>query len=294
MQPLAGLRLAVVGGDSRETVYVPKLRKLGAEIFVYGNDKLRDIPDIKYCENLEEIKTADNVILPLTGISSKGEIYAPCFAYKIFFSAIVMNLKPKTSIFLGSASAQIKELVTKQNIQFIEIAENDELAILNAVPTAEGALRLAIELTPHTIHNCRTVVLGYGRVGKVVARLFKSVNSHVTVVARSYEQLALAEAFGFETTELYNKNSVFKFANIIINTVPALVIDKNDLINVPPSCVIIDLASQPGGVDYETAKQLNIIAVLAPGLPGKVAPQTAGEIISRVLPKMLIQNLHLQ
>ena len=289
MQLLAGLKIAVIGGDLREKVYIPKMCQLGAEIFVYGNEKLRDFAEITYCETLEEIKTVDAVVLPLTGISVKGEIHAPCFPYKVFFSTIANNIKPQTPVFLGNATLLVKELAQKLKLTIIEIADDDELAILNAVPTAEGALRLAIELTPYTIHGSRVVIFGYGRVGKVTARLFKSVNAKVTVVARSIKQLALAEAFGFDTLNYYDKNNAIKYADIIINTIPALVIDKNDLANLSSSCVIIDLASQPGGIDYETSRQLDVIAVLASGLPGKVAPLTAGEIISRVLPKLIVQ-----
>lgn len=289
MQLLTGLKIAVIGGDLREKVYIPKLCQLGAEIFVYGNEKLRDFAEITYCETLEEINMVDAVVLPLTGISLKGEIHAPCFPYKIFFSTIANNLKFLTPIFLGKATPLVKELAQKLNLPIIEIADDDELAILNAVPTAEGALRLAIELTPYTIHGSRIVILGYGRVGKVAARLFKSVNAKVTIVARNIKQLALAEAFGFETVNFDNKNNAIKYADIIINTIPSKVIDKNDLTNLSTSCVIIDLASQPGGIDYETARQYDVIAVLASGLPGKVAPLTAGEIISRVLPKLIVQ-----
>lgn len=289
MQLLAGLKIAVIGGDLREKVYIPKMCQLGAEIFVYGNEKLRDFAEITYCETLEEIKTVDAVVLPLTGISVKGEIHAPCFPYKIFFSTIANNMKPKTPIFLGTATQLVKELAQKLNLTIIEIADDDELAILNAVPTAEGALRLAIELTPYTIHGSKVVIFGYGRVGKITARLFKSVNAKVTVIARNIKQLALAEAFGFDTLNYYDKTNAIKYADIIINTIPALVIDKNDLANLSSSCVIIDLASQPGGIDYETSRQYDVVAVLASGLPGKVAPLTAGEIISRVLPKLIVQ-----
>jgi len=289
MQLLAGLKIAVIGGDLREKVYISKLCQLGAELFVYGNEKLRDVKEVQYCETLEEIKTVDVVVLPLTGISVKGEIHAPCFPYKIFFSTIANNIKPQTPVYLGKATPLVKELAQKLNIPIIEIADDDELAILNAVPTAEGALRLAIELTPYTIHGSRVVILGYGRVGKVTARLFKSVNAKVTIVARNSKQLALAEAFGFDTLNYSDKNNAIKYADIIINTIPALVIDKNALADLSSSCVIIDLASQPGGVDYETSKQFDVIAILASGLPGKVAPLTAGEIISRVLPKLIVR-----
>jgi dipicolinate synthase subunit A len=77
-------------------------------------------------------------------------------------------------------------------------------------------------------------------------------------------------------------------ADIIFNTIPAMILTADMLIKIPKTCVIIDIASNPGGTDFRFAERRGIKAILAPSLPGIVAPKTAGQIIARTLGRLLI------
>ena len=134
------------------------------------------------------------------------------------------------------------------------------------------------------------MVLGFGRVGKILCNKLKKIGAEVYCEARKEEDLAWIKAYGYKPIKLEEiKENICKM-DIIFNTVPAMMLDKNKLILMNKETLIIDLASFPGGVDFESAKKLNIKAILALGLPGKVAPDTASEYIKKYIYRILQCN----
>ncbi|MGE5403658.1 MAG: dipicolinic acid synthetase subunit A, partial [Candidatus Saccharibacteria bacterium] len=79
--------------------------------------------------------------------------------------------------------------------------------------------------------------------------------------------------------------------DVIFNTAPTMVLNDQVLSRMSPDTLIIDLASQPGGTDFENANRYGIKAILAPGLPGKVAPKMAGRILAEVIPRLILEEL---
>lgn len=149
----------------------------------------------------------------------------------------------------------------------------------NAVPTAEGAIKIAIEETPFSLHGSKCLVLGYGRVGKILARMLQGIGANVWVEARKYADLAMIEGHGYEPLSLNEvKNYIDEF-DVIFNTVPSLILDEAMLRGVRSDTLIIDLASKPGGVDFNAAKLMGIRVIWALSLPGKISPVTSGMII---------------
>lgn len=151
--------------------------------------------------------------------------------------------------------------------------------IANAVPTAEGAIQIAMEELATTIFGLKVLVVGYGRISKVLSRLLRSMGARVTVSARKFSDLAWIEADGFTPAHTNDLGEAMEGSQLIINTVPAAVLNEELLTKVQKGCLLIDLASKPGGIDFSTASRLGLKAIWALSLPGKVAPITAGKII---------------
>ena len=66
-----------------------------------------------------------------------------------------------------------------------------------------------------------------------------------------------------------------------------MIINGSMLRQLREDCLIIDLASKPGGVDFESAKRLGRNVIWALSLPGKTAPLTAGNIIRDTINNIL-------
>lgn len=290
---LGGVRIAVLGGDDRERVLIPRLLELGANLKVIGFPPLPELTGATLVTSLEEaVADVDVVIMPMPGTDMQGNIRAIYADEKLVLTEGVIKKIPKGApVIMGVAKPFVREWANKYGLKLLEIAEIDEVAILNAIPTAEGAIQLAMEQTDFTIHNSSAFVIGYGRVGFTMARVLAALGAKVTIVVRKKADMARGYELSFNVCNYQQFAAEICKADLIFNTVPALILNKELLGNVAQKALIIDLASQPGGTDFQAAEDLGIKAILAPGLPGKVAPKTAGEILAKVIPGLILENL---
>lgn len=288
MKYIQQIAIAVIGGDSRQIMVAEALAKLGAKVNIYGHQPDRFSGEIQgHAELAGACHDVNAVILPISGINDQGLVRGDAPGQMIAIGPLMTALPEATIIMTGSFSARWREVAVRRGYLVYEYAEADEIAILNSIPTAEGAVQLAMEHMPITIHHSRVAVMGFGRVGQTVARLFNALGAKVTVAARRREVLARAWEMGL-ATHCLEAGSVFPSDwDLVINTIPALVIGREFLARLPSESVVLDLASPPGGTDFEAAAELNIKAILAPGLPGKVAPKTAGALLATAIPEIL-------
>lgn len=149
-----------------------------------------------------------------------------------------------------------------------------ETAIKNAVATAEGAICEAIKAGSINLQDSRCLIIGYGRCGSVLADKLSSLKAHVNVLTLKSEDIAKAAASGYEET-----SNDFGRYDFIFNTAPALVITPERINTIKRSCIIIDIASNPGGTDFEYCKSRGITAMHCLGLPAIYSPETSAKII---------------
>lgn len=288
---LTGIRVAVIGGDDREIYMIAELQKLGAYIVGVGFEKA-DLQGVTLLSPQEAVKMADVLLFPMYGTDESGGVKAKYSVSPIVLSEELLQAVPlHVPLFIGWARPALKQAAEKLGIQVVETADLDQLAILNSIPSAEGAIQMAMEASPTTIHSSKSFVLGLGRCGWTLARTLKGMGAHVTGVARKPADIARAIEMGLEAQYFADLEKNIGKAELIFNTVPNLILDKNMLEQVDPEAVVIDIASHPGGTDFEYAKALGIKAMLAPGLPGKVAPKTAGKILAQVYPQLILRHL---
>ncbi|KUK10516.1 MAG: D-isomer specific 2-hydroxyacid dehydrogenase NAD-binding protein [Clostridia bacterium 41_269] len=287
---LTGITLAVLGGDERELIFIPELVKLGAKVNVVGFDKKVLLKEAIHYNSVEEaVEEVDAAVMPMPGTDEEGRIRAIYSTESLTFTKEAAEKLAGKHLFIGVAKSYIKKLCAFYNISLIEVAKLDEFAILNSIPTAEGAIQIAMQETPHTIHNSCCFILGYGRVGTTLTRMLHSIGAKTFVVSKDDAELARAFEQGSSVVKLEDLPQKINQAHIIFNTIPARVLDSAVLEAVNRDSLIIDLVSTPAGTNFELAEKLGIKAILAPGLPGKVAPKTAGEILAQILPKLIYQ-----
>jgi dipicolinate synthase subunit A len=164
-----------------------------------------------------------------------------------------------------------------QEIDAADYYTREEFLVKNAVPTAEGAIEIAMREYVGTVSQSRCLVAGFGHVGKTLARMLLGLGAKVTVAARKPSDLAWIESMGCNAIRIEQiPEGSF---DLVFNTIPAMIFSRHVLSGLRGCSLLVDLASAPGGVDFEAAKKIGIHAILAPSLPGLVAPKTSGEII---------------
>ena len=168
-------------------------------------------------------------------------------------------------------------------IKNIDLLQIEELTILNAIPTVEGVIRIAIEEREETIHESNVLICGFGRIGKILCDRFKALGANVYCAARKETDLAWIREkryFPIRYNELCEYAPKF---NIVINTVPSLIIKDRELDCLNNDVLIIDVASAPGGIDKEYAEKEKIKVITALGIPGKEMPKTAAKYIKKIV-----------
>ncbi|MBQ8966393.1 NAD(P)-dependent oxidoreductase [Ruminococcus sp.] len=196
------------------------------------------------------------------------------------FGQLTEKLKPSGTVLGGRLTAEQREFFEGRGFGCADYFGSESLMIKNCIPTAEGALMIALRETADTVFGSRVLITGWGRTAKCCARLFKAAGATVTVAARKQSAMAEVWAEGMAGVSIAKLSSAAEMSDIIINTVPALVLTEEVLAYVKPDSLIIDLASGEGGTDFTAAKVKGIKAILAPGLPAKTAPRTAGLLLA--------------
>ena len=179
----------------------------------------------------------------------------------------------------GSISPEVYNLANDEYIEIIDIMKREELAVLNTISTAEGTIEIIIANTNKIIHGSKILILGFGRIGKVLARKLAGLSAKVTCAARKDEDLAWIRAYGHMETNINTIGENLSEFDVIINTVPHLILTEEKIQYVRDDCLLVDLASNPGGIDKKATKDKKLKLLWALALPGKVAPVTTAEFI---------------
>ncbi|KQU60324.1 dipicolinate synthase subunit A [Bacillus sp. Leaf406] len=287
---LTGMHIAVLGGDARQLEIIRKLTELDAKISLVGFEQLDHAFTGATKEKMSEIDFSmmDAIILPVPGTNLQGEIETIFSNEKVVLTEEILSRTPDhCTIYSGITNDYLSGIVDASKRDLIQLFERDDVAIYNSIPTVEGTIMMAIQHTDFTIHGSNIVILGLGRVGMSVARTFHHLGGRVKVGARKTEHLARATEMGLDSFQLGQLEKHVGQCDICINTIPAPIITPGVIAKMPSHILVIDLASKPGGTDFRFAEKRGIKALLAPGLPGIVAPKTAGQILANVLCKLM-------
>jgi dipicolinate synthase subunit A len=280
----------VIGGDKRQVAMAESIAGDGYTIYTAGMEQASFSPSVQKASLEETVQNSDFLILPLPATVDKKTLNAPFSEEEILLDEKFVRMLEHKKVFCGMLSRLQSTSDLWSRIDASDYFEREEFTVKNAVPTSEGAIEIAMREYPGTINGAKCLVAGFGRIGKVLSRMLQGLGAKVTVSARKPQDLAWIELEGYQAVST-NKLGETQGYDIIFNTIPALVFDACTLAHIAGKSLIIDLASTPGGVDWEAAQRQGIRAVQALSLPGKVAPKTAGEIIKTTIYHMIEEGV---
>lgn len=277
----------VIGGDLRISTLAKLLAEDRNNVFVYGMENANFIEEntkIIKCKSVEEAVKSSNIIIGSIPFSkSKNEMYAIFSEEHIQINELIKGDNSKKIFIAGSISEDSKEILEKSYMEVVDIMEYEQLAILNTIATAEGAIEVAIKNTDTILHGKNVLILGFGRVAKIVAKKFQGLSANITCAARKPSDFAWITALGYDLIDINTIETEFGDFDIVINTVPKIIVDKDRMKFMKKNVLLIDLASEPGGFDKNDAKTLDLKLICALALPGKIAPVTSAEFIKQTI-----------
>ncbi|MFD1952920.1 dipicolinate synthase subunit DpsA [Paenibacillus thailandensis] len=291
---LTGVQVLLLGGDARQLEVIRKLSELDANVTVCGFDGLHSPLDGAVHAEFDEqlFEDVDALLLPAVGTDEVGVVPAIFSDRKLKLTDAHLARLPKhCTVYTGIAKPYLRDLCSTQGLKLVELFDRDDVAIYNSIPTAEGAVMMAIQNTDITLHGSSSMVLGFGRTGITLARTLRGLGAYVLMGVHRSEHFARAKEMGFEPFYTDRLQQAVGNIDLLFNTIPTMIVTAQVIANLPPRAVIIDLASKPGGTDFRFAEKRGIKALLASSLPGIVAPKTAGRIIADCLVQLISEDM---
>ncbi len=283
---------AFIGGDQRQRGAIYLLAQEGYLVKVFGfsdilheNVQIYDVPTRDFYE-------CHVLMLPIPYKNSKGQLNIVTSVESLSIDSILGSLSSEVVVILGKADALWQEAAKNYGISYYDIVEEESFSVLNAIPSAEGAIQRAMERTDITLHGANILILGYGRIGKVLGRMLKSLGANVCVEARKNEDMAWIYEESLMSIHLKDLDTVLGSQDIVFNTIPHPILTRERLSKIRSGCIVIDLASHPGGTDFKAAEDFGIRANLDLSLPGIVAPKTAAKIVCQVTKEIMQRHFH--
>ena len=277
------MTFGVIGGDRRQAELASLLAAEGERVMTYGLGRWRPQSEVL----LEKAAGADVVILPLP--LCRGEGILNCEGEDLRVRDLFGCMRPEQLVLAGQVKSDQWQEAAERGVFLRDYFRREELTVANAVATAEAALQIAMERLDCTLLGMPCLVLGFGRIGKLLSHRLRGMGAEVTATARCPGDLAWIRAYGFrdlETDRLEGKLGRF---GLVFNTVPALVLTGVLLAELPEGCLCIDLASAPG-VDSMAAAEHGVSLVWARALPGRYVPVTAARAIFDAVRYMILEE----
>jgi len=277
---------AIVGGDKRTAGMAQVFAQKGYDVVCYGTMEYPGSEKIHPATSLQEAVSKAPVIVCGIPFEKNGGLYFEEKVPTVPLTELQRMLRKKHKIFGGVIPNDFKRVCEKRNIGCIDYMQEESLTIYNAIATAEGAILEALLHKNTQLHQSKVLVLGYGRCGKVLADKLKGLSAEVTVCSEQAVELATGAAFGFQTLLLKEMPQYIERFEYIFNTIPVKVLDKNCLQKMKEDALVIDIASNKVGADYEAASKWKRRVIYCPGLPGKYASLSCAErLVDFVLEK---------
>ena len=280
-------QIMILGGDARfhylsQAIKSDLYQCSGAKVIEVGNPLAKD--SMSQAKLLAELERSDIIILPIPysidGVHLKwGAADTPPL-----LTILQECFREGQTIFGGVLKPDLIRQMHEKGVTVYDFMKMKGVAELNAVATAEGAIAEAIFAMPGNLENSKCLVLGYGICGKEIAEKLKPLSEEVTIMARREEVREEAKKNGLKVLPMFSElNMLTDDYQLIINTIPSVVLNRKALNMISKDAVIIDIASNPGGTDFEAAGEMGIAAKLCLGIPGKYAPKRSGEILAEIV-----------
>ncbi len=277
---------AVIGGDMRTVRLAELLAARGNSVICFGLEG-GESRALRHAGTLAEaLEGAKNVVLPLP-VGAGETLNAPLSASEISVRELTERIPRDARVLAGKPEGLFAQLAGRRGLAVTDYFAREELTVKNAAATAEGAVEILMRELPVTLLGAKILVIGFGRIGKLLSLRLRALGAEVTASARKCGDMAWIEALGLRPTDTGRLSGALAGYDAVVNTVPARILDETLLSQLDEGCLCLDLASKPGGIDFTAAQRLGVRAVWALALPGRVAPESSGEAILEAIENIL-------
>ncbi len=280
--------IAILGGDLRQCYTAEYLHSCGFHVTCFHTPDFPYHSGILLEQELSQALTQAEVILLPTPFSKDGvhlfqadQQHPPCLSDELWSS-----LKPGQILAVYSLSQEKIHELEQKCCKVFQFSLSPVFARENAWLTAEGLLSEVIRYTPFSLSSARTLLLGYGCCGSAIGALFHPLCRSIYLLEQEQEKQGLAEKKGICPIQKEDFSTVLPRCSLVINTIPAAVLEPEWIRELPGSCHIFDIASSPFGFPGTVTEDYLLPYFRLPGLPGRFSPVSAGQAIGKIIERI--------
>lgn len=289
------MKILFLGGDQRQPTMIRELLRGDREVHVVGFKNIELPPDVVKKDISDVvISEYDVIVFPVSGVNNDYTVCSKFDGPILLGPKFLSDRKPNAKVFSGIMTPKLQEMANESQCTIVPLMEDLAVRKQNSVPTVEGIIADVINNTDITISQSTIFVLGYGNVGKLLVDYLIMMGADVRVGVEEDSDFDYLNERGIKaiyTANYFRMSSMMNDSNIIINTVPTLLIDDEYMSYMRKTVYILDISSKPHGVDFDAAALRKIKCKLYQGIPSVVAPKTAGKILSRKIDS-IIREVH--
>ena len=268
----------IIGGDRRLSQMETLLASSGFSARRFHGGSPRELAD--------SIKDCRCLLGPVPFSIDQRRLFSDTEETAISLDLFLSCIRPGQILFGGCLPPKAFRACSEVGAAAVDLMDSEEVRLENAAVTAEGAVAEAIFLSPHRLFHSPCLVLGFGRCGQALAWRLKALGCRVCILEREPRLIDRAEALGFPCFRELNLQALSE-PLFLFNTIPAPILTGEQIRMLKQDAVILDLASAPGGTDFEACRQAGIAGKLCPGLPGRTSPASSGRILFEELIRRL-------
>lgn len=255
------------------------------DVFFYGDDQRFSV-----CKNkLKHMKINSKIInnkIELEGVNCPRIIVFPFQGINELssFDEYILNEYKNSLFIIYNSTSIMKEYIDKNNLKTLNLKDLDDFSKLNNVASSEPTLKYIIENLPYNFKSLNVAILGYGKYGKELAKLYEKLDMKVDIYVRRKIIKDEIGNNGYLLEEL--ENNITKY-NLIVNTIPFNVINDNLLHKISLDTLLLDVSSYPYGWNHETAKYLGLNTIFVKAIPSVYRYKEIGNSLAETIRKCL-------
>ncbi|MCI9083539.1 MAG: hypothetical protein HFI70_14915 [Lachnospiraceae bacterium] len=280
--------ITIIGGDLRQCYAAEYFRMLGWQTTCWHTPEFPFHSDIYAAGSLRDAVEHSRLILAPAPLTRDGNnLFQPeSIPFHCSLDSLWAELNADHTLAALSLNDTQKQILNSKGCKTLTFGSYDFFTAENAVLTAEGLLAEVIRYTPFSLSSANMLLLGFGRCGSAIGRLFHPLCRGIYLLEQDPQRQALAKSSSLFPVTAEDLPQILPQCQILINTIPAPVLEPSALCLLHHSCHIFDIASAPCGFPEDTTRKCLLPYYRLPGIPGRFSPVTAGELIGRTIERM--------
>lgn len=280
--------ITILGGDLRQCYAAEYLLQAGWQVTCFHTPDFPWSAEISFADSISQALAASDLILMPAPLSKDGlHLFQTCSdPSPCLLTELWSALPPGKILAVHNLPKETEQELTKKGCPIFSFSQSPVFSTENALLTAEGLLAEVVRYTPFSLSSANVLLLGYGRCGSAIGTLLHPICRSLSLLEQDEQKRSQAEKKGLCPVASEDFPKVLPTCSLVINTIPAQILEPGQIQLLSDDCHIFDIASAPFGFPADLTEQYLLPYFRLPGLPGRFSPITSGQLIGKIIERI--------